>query len=208
MTRNILTPDEAAVFNASKELGLVLEELRGMSAKQLVVYAHEKHGTALPLGNGRQWLLKKVGYMETARIKGGLTGRAAENAAALDKPEIIAELKAEDEQAENNNLRKQAGRTKKPMEYDMKTALKTTVKAATGKGVAKAVKTDSAARGRYAPTDKITVLVEENPKREGTAAHARFALYTKHKTVASFIAAGGTTADVHHDTTHNFIKIN
>ena len=45
---------------------------------------------------------------------------------------------------------------------------------------------------------KITILTEDkkNPKREGTAAHARFALYRDGMTVAEFIKAGGTRADL------------
>ena len=38
----------------------------------------------------------------------------------------------------------------------------------------------------FSPTDKITVLVKENPKREGSKAHRTFALYRDGMTVAAF----------------------
>lgn len=53
----------------------------------------------------------------------------------------------------------------------------------------------------------ITVLVSENPKRQGSASFDRFALYTKHKTVSKFLAAGGTSADLRYDEDKKFIKL-
>ena len=58
------------------------------------------------------------------------------------------------------------------------------------------------------PADaKITLLAKENPKRAGSAAHKRFALYSKHTTVAAFLKAGGTRADLRWDAEHKFINI-
>lgn len=56
-------------------------------------------------------------------------------------------------------------------------------------------------------TEKITLLVKENPKREGTDSFKRFALYGKSKTVADFLKAGGTTTDLRWDEAHKFIKV-
>jgi len=54
---------------------------------------------------------------------------------------------------------------------------------------------------------KITLLVKENPKREGSASHARYELYRKAKTVGAFIEAGGKAADVTYDAAHEFISV-
>ena len=59
----------------------------------------------------------------------------------------------------------------------------------------------------FADNAKITVLVSENPKREGTAAHEMFKLYKKSATVASFLAAGGTRSCLAWDEAREFISI-
>lgn len=53
----------------------------------------------------------------------------------------------------------------------------------------------------------IKVLVQGNPKREGTPSHTRFGLYAKHKTASAFKAAGGTGADLSWDVAHGFIAL-
>ncbi len=67
------------------------------------------------------------------------------------------------------------------------------------------------AKGRpsnRAPLDGvIRVCVAKNPKRPGSAAHARFDLYKKDMTVAEFLAAGGWRADVRWDTKQGFIEV-
>ena len=60
---------------------------------------------------------------------------------------------------------------------------------------------------KWPATDKITVLVEENPKRTGGKAHARFALYRTGMTVDEFVSAGGTYADLQYDSDHKFISV-
>ena len=55
--------------------------------------------------------------------------------------------------------------------------------------------------------DAIKILVKDNPKREGSAAHKRFELYRKHNTVATFLKAGGTRSDLRYDTEHKHISI-
>jgi hypothetical protein len=52
---------------------------------------------------------------------------------------------------------------------------------------------------------KLTILVPENPKREGSASHARFALYKNGMTYEACLAAGITNGDVHWDLAHEFI---
>jgi hypothetical protein len=53
----------------------------------------------------------------------------------------------------------------------------------------------------------ITVLVAANPKRPGSATHARFELYRTGMTVAEFLAAGGRSVDLAWDEGHGFIRL-
>jgi len=53
---------------------------------------------------------------------------------------------------------------------------------------------------------KLVILVAANPKREGSASHARFALYKNGMTYESALAAGVTNGDIHWDMAHEFIK--
>lgn len=82
----------------------------------------------------------------------------------------------------------------KPSKKDAKTA--------PAKKPAKKEKSEAASDDR-----KITLVSKENPKREGSAAHDRFELYRKAKTVQQFYDAGGTSADVRYDAKHGFIKV-
>ena len=51
----------------------------------------------------------------------------------------------------------------------------------------------------YRPSDDAVILkiVDGNPKREGSAAHARFELYVSGMTVGEFIRAGGLIGDIY-----------
>jgi hypothetical protein len=70
------------------------------------------------------------------------------------------------------------------------------------------VKRESTGRsGKFQATGVITLLADKNPKREGSAAHARFELYKTGQTVAEALAAGLTTSGFHYDTSHGFISI-
>jgi hypothetical protein len=53
----------------------------------------------------------------------------------------------------------------------------------------------------------ITVLVKENPKKSGSAAHGRFGKYKSGCTVAAALKAGVTREDLRWDTAKNFIAI-
>lgn len=103
--------------------------------------------------------------------------------------------------------------TKEEKKADEKAA-KEAAKKAAEKGKAKAEKKAAKPKGEKkerAPKEddnrKITLLVKENPKREGTAAYEMFNLYKKSKTVKDFLAAGGTTSCLRHDTAKEFIKV-
>jgi len=81
-----------------------------------------------------------------------------------------------------------------------------------GNPIPKAVKPPKEKKERVfaIPRDgALTVLVEKNPKREGSAAHGRFEGYFTPGivTVADALAAGVTAADLFHDIGHGFIKV-
>ena len=64
-----------------------------------------------------------------------------------------------------------------------------------------------ATRNRIKKDTVINVLAESNPKREGTLAHARFALYEDGMTVGEYTAAGGRSSDVHYDAAYEYISL-
>lgn len=60
------------------------------------------------------------------------------------------------------------------------------------------------------PATKLTLLVKDNPKREGSAGHARFQagyIDSKAKTVQAALDAGATLADIAYDVKKEFIKL-
>lgn len=64
-------------------------------------------------------------------------------------------------------------------------------------------------RGRpatFADTAVIT-QVTTNPKRAGSAAHARYSLYRPGMTVGQYVAAGGRIGDLRWDTKMKFIRV-
>lgn len=80
-------------------------------------------------------------------------------------------------------------------------------KGATKKAAAKKATGERKPRVAKNGESKIKVLVEENPKRKGSASHARFAKYKDGMTVSEFISKGGTAADVNYDAAHGYIKL-
>ena len=74
-----------------------------------------------------------------------------------------------------------------------------------------AAKKGEAPAGGRAPTladdAKITLLVKENPKREGCAAYERFNAYFTVKTVAQALEAGLTRKDLAWDIAHGHISV-
>ena len=53
----------------------------------------------------------------------------------------------------------------------------------------------------------IRLKTDKNPKREGSAAHKRFALYVDGQTVDDFLKAGGTMGDINFDQSKGFIEL-
>lgn len=78
---------------------------------------------------------------------------------------------------------------------------------------AKTPKAPKAANGegreykRTDPESKIKVLVEENPKRKGSASFDRFKKYADGMTVAEYRKKGGRAADIAYDVAHEYIKL-
>jgi len=79
-------------------------------------------------------------------------------------------------------------------------AVKTSKKTMTSKKTKKT-------RGPRVVDGKISLLETKNPKREGSKAHKRYELYRKHKTVASYLSAGGKRSSLRYDSKHGYIKL-
>ena len=54
---------------------------------------------------------------------------------------------------------------------------------------------------------KIQLVEKTNPKREGSAAHGKYALYKDGMTTEKFLEAGGTAADLAYDSKKGYIKL-
>lgn len=54
---------------------------------------------------------------------------------------------------------------------------------------------------------KITLKIEENPKREGSEARERFESYFQSETVGEFLDSGGSMGDINYDIIHGFIEV-
>lgn len=74
-------------------------------------------------------------------------------------------------------------------------------------------KAEASTRGRKSaidPSTKLSLLVKENPKREGSAGYERFQagyIDSKAKTVQQALDAGVTLADIAYDVKKEFIKL-
>jgi len=65
----------------------------------------------------------------------------------------------------------------------------------------------SAFQQLYPEDMKLTVLVDENPKKQGSKSRERFEHYFTSKTVGDFLAKGGTYADIAYDLGRSRIKL-
>jgi hypothetical protein len=61
--------------------------------------------------------------------------------------------------------------------------------------------------GAFTEDMHITVLVKDNPKREGTGAHEIFELLRKSKTVGEFYKKGGASSNLRWNIDHEYIKV-
>lgn len=85
-------------------------------------------------------------------------------------------------------------------------------KVTAAKGSKKKVATapTGARRGRqpsWGVDAKIKILVDKNPKREGSKAHDQFKLYKDGMTIKEFLTKGGTSASLGWDSAHKLIEI-
>lgn len=91
------------------------------------------------------------------------------------------------------------------------TAAKGAGKAAPAAKAQKKPAGDAGRRGRKGAFDesqKIKVLVKDNPKREGTASYDTFEALRKSKTVGDFFAAGGASHNLHWNIERGYIEVN
>lgn len=61
--------------------------------------------------------------------------------------------------------------------------------------------------GSFTEDQKITVLVKDNPKREGSNAHEVFEWLRKSKTVGEFYKKGGMSSNLRWNIDHKYIKV-
>jgi len=98
------------VVETIKEKGKVaemqdkLEMLKGMTAKQLVLYAKKEFDKDLSIGNGRPWIYKKIAYMEQEKLIGN-NGKVAVKVKNLDEPEEIEKMKKKEVKSKKKLLR-------------------------------------------------------------------------------------------------------
>lgn len=91
------------------------------------------------------------------------------------------------------------------------TGKKAAAPAKAAKSAGKKAQADGGRRGRKGAFDesqKIKVLVKDNPKREGTTSYDTFELLKKSKTVGDFFANGGGSHNLHWNIERGYIEVN
>lgn len=74
-------------------------------------------------------------------------------------------------------------------------------------GNTKAPKTAKVAKSAPTPASEVRVVsVQDNPKKAGSAAHARYNLWKLGMNEAEALAAGLTKADIAHDVKKGFVR--
>lgn len=91
----------------------------------------------------------------------------------------------------------------------IETALKNAVAKTATPEAAKVAAPKTPRPSKYAPTARISLLVAKNPKREGTAAHAKFAAFGTGCTVAEYLAAknNGGSGEIAWCVAHKFVSV-
>ena len=163
-----------------------------------------RRAAELYLGSGEY---REIGPKELAHLEAILDGSPSYN---LDEPQpkvkepnMATVAKKQPAASKAEKADKTAGKAAAPAKQPAKQP-----------AAPKAEKAESAGgRGRKSnidPSTKLSLLVKENPKREGSGGHARFqAAYidSKAKTVQQALDAGATMADINYDVKHEFIKL-
>lgn len=117
----------------------------------------------------------------------------------LGKP--IVETPAEPVAGDESNTNNENGDT------DMANKAKTEKKAKKADGEKKAKKGGGTRVPAIDPATPLSVLVDKNPKREGSASFKRFEGYKRAKTVQQALDHGVTLADIRWDVDHKYIKL-
>jgi hypothetical protein len=86
-----------------------------------------------------------------------------------------------------------------------KTTKKAPAKAPVNKAAAK--KTPAKPTAQTTGDERKLTNWQPNPKKAGSASHARYEAYAGSKTVAEFFAAGGTAADLAWDSKRGFVVV-
>lgn len=179
--------------------------------------------TTTPVAATSNALKTALAGLDKADAKAKPTGAAGEKVAKAKKvghragkAKIIDPRKAQMEAVGNGAIaivkKHKAAAAKAKAAEDNKKAKKTAAKA---KKAAKPAKTTKKTTAKKAPSSpgsialeaKITLLVKENPKREGTNGYKTFNKYKTGMTVEDFLKKGGTRADLAWDLAHDFIKV-
>lgn len=157
--------------------------------------------------------VKTVGKVAKA-VKGTYDKKESPTEANKDAQRVAI---ANHKKAKEIAVKKAAKAATKPAKKAAKpTAPKVVKKAATKvapakKAPAKKTKGDAPAKrgrvGAFEESMKITVLVKENPKRQGSAAYDIFELLKKSKTVGDFYAKGGGSHNLRYNVDHEYIKV-
>ena len=150
--------------------------------KRLAIKDQKRHGGPIKL-----WTFDEM--------KGNKTMKKSANNETVKATK--AELKREAEELKNEKAPKKE-------KTEKKTAKKATAKKPDKKASKKA---DKKERGSAIADGTITLLVKENPKREGSSAHKRYELYRKHKNIAAYLKAGGKRSSLRYDSKHEYIKL-
>lgn len=106
------------------------------------------------------------------------------------------------------NVKTATGESGAETEQDMAKKAKKSKKTPKAKAPKKTKSTSAKKAGhQYKDDMKISVLVDKNPKRPTAAAFKRFELYREGMKVSTFLANGGTRADLSWDVGHKFISV-
>lgn len=157
---------------------------------------------------------KKIPTKKTVAKKGSVFGAEAPKG-AVDRPKVepnknkkpfVPTTPAELKDIERSAKKKEAEKKEAKAAAKTPATKKTTAKAPSAKAVEP--KTSNVGRkSRIDGTKKITVLVDANPKREGSGAHARFSKYKTGITVSKALELGVTAADLAYDIKNKYISI-
>ena len=91
-TQQKLKDSSAKCFKMQDKLDL----LDGMDTKELITHGVTYFDVSLSNAHGREWLYKKIAYMEQEAILGELKGNAKIRYESLDKPEVQEKFKEEE----------------------------------------------------------------------------------------------------------------